>query len=435
MPNPMGLFKKKSRPRVCVIGLDGVPYGLLSDLARRGVMPAVARLIASGHLHKLKASLPEISAVSWTDFMTGADSGTHGVFGFTDFKPSSYGLRFPNFADVQAPTFWDDLGRRGRRSIIINQPSTYPARPLNGILVSGFVAVDFDKAVFPASCRAPLKEMGYQIDIDTLRAREDRAFLWEELDRTLAGRRLALDYFWREDWDYFELVVTGTDRLHHFLWSAGGNDNHPDHARFLDYYRRVDGLIERAAGAFRGLTGGDDGLFLLSDHGFCGIEQEVYLNAWLEREGYLSFSTDRPQGLEDVSENSAAFVLDPGRIYVHRRGRFPRGSVAESEAGSVLEEIAGRLARLEHEGRKVIRRVFRASEVYSGPLTSRGPDLVVLSEPGFDLKGSVKKKEVFGRTDLEGMHTWDDAFFWANRPAGDDLAIRDLSGIIMGSFD
>jgi predicted AlkP superfamily phosphohydrolase/phosphomutase len=431
----MALFKKKKRPRVCVIGLDGVPFGLLSDLARRGVMPAVGGLIESGHLHKLKASLPEISAVSWTDFMTGADSGTHGVFGFTDFKPSSYALRFPNFGDVQAPAFWDELGRRGKRSIVINQPSTYPARPLNGVLISGFVAIDPDKAVFPASRRAVLKTLGYQIDIDTLRSREDHAFLWQELDRTLAGRRKALDHFWREDWDYFELVVTGTDRLHHFLWSAGGNADHPDHARFHDYYRRVDGLIGRSAEAFRELTGGVDGLFLLSDHGFCGIEQEVHLNAWLEREGFLSFGSAAPQGLEDVSEKSTAFVLDPGRVYIHRRDRFPRGRVPESEAGGVMAEIAGRLARLEHGGRKVVRRVFRADEIYSGPLIARGPDLVVLSEPGFDLKGSVKKKEVFGRTNLEGMHTWDDAFFWADHPAGDGLAIRDLSAIIMRCFD
>ncbi|OGD20478.1 MAG: hypothetical protein A2W03_01795 [Candidatus Aminicenantes bacterium RBG_16_63_16] len=430
----MALFKKKKRPRVCVIGLDGVPHGLLSDLARRGIMPAVGRLIESGHLHKLKASLPEISSVSWTDFMTGADSGTHGIFGFTDFKPSSYSLRFPNFSDVQSETFWDELGRRGKRTIVINQPSTYPARPLSGVLISGFVAIDPDKAVFPASCRAALKDMGYQIDIDTLRAREDHAFLWEELDRTLAGRRRVLDHFWREDWDYFELVVTGTDRLHHFLWTAGEDGHHPDHARFLDYYRRVDELIDRAAGAFRDLTGGDDGLYLLSDHGFCGIVQEVYLNAWLEREGFLTFGSAEPQGLEDVSGTSAAFVLDPGRVYLHRRGRFPGGSVSDSEAGDVMTEIEGRLSRLEFGGRKVVRRIFRGAEIYSGPLTSQAPDLLVLSEPGFDLKGSVKKKEVFGRTNLEGMHTWDDAFFWANRPAGEDLAIRDLSKIIMRSF-
>jgi predicted AlkP superfamily phosphohydrolase/phosphomutase len=435
MQNPMVLFKKKKRPRVCVIGLDGVPYALLADLAGRGVMPAVGRLIESGHLHRLKASLPEISAVSWTDFMTGADSGTHGVFGFTDLKPSSYSLRFPNFADVKAETFWDELGRRGRRSIIINQPSTYPARPLNGVLISGFVAIDPDRAVYPASCRAPLKEMGYQIDIDTLKAREDHAFLWEELDRTLAGRRRALDHFWREDWDYFELVVTGTDRLHHFLWSAYGDDAHPGHARFLDYYRRVDELIDHTAAAFRGLTGGDHGLFLLSDHGFCGIDQEVYLNAWLEKAGLLSFGSAAPQGLEDIAESSAAFALDPSRIYLHRSGRFPKGWVSDPEAGAIMADIEARLSRLEFNGRKVVRRIFRGAGIYSGPLAVSGPDLVVLSEPGFDLKGSVKKKEVFGRTNLEGMHTWDDAFFWADRPAGDGLAIRHLSRIIMRIFD
>ncbi len=434
MRNPMALFKKKKRPRVCVIGLDGVPYALLSDLARRGVMPAMGRLIESGRLHRLKASLPEISAVSWTDFMTGADSGTHGVFGFTDLKPSSYSLTFPNFSDIRTETFWDELGRRGKRTIIINQPSTYPARPLNGVLVSGFVAVDPAKAFFPASCRAPLESMGYQIDIDTLRARDDQAFLWQDLDRTLAGRRRALDHLWKEDWDYFELVVTETDRLQHFLWTAYEDGDHPGHDRFLDYYRRVDELIGSAAGAFRGLTGDDEGLFLLSDHGFCGIEQEVYLNAWLVREGFLGFGSAPPQALEDVSEASAAFALDPSRIYLHRRGRFPRGSIADGEAGTVMAEIEARLLKLEYQGRKVVRRVFRGADIYSGPEAGRGPDLVVLSYPGFDLKGSLKKNEVFGRTNLEGMHTWDDAFFWANRPVGGDLAIRDLSGIIMRSF-
>lgn len=397
-------------------------------------MPAMGRLIESGCLRKLKASLPEISAVSWTDFMTGADSGTHGMFGFTDLKPASYALRFPNFSDVEKETFWEVLGRRGRRSIIINQPSTYPARPLNGVLVSGFVAIDLARAVYPAACLAPLETMGYQIDIDTLRARDDHEFLWRELSRTLAGRIKAINHFWNEDWDYFEVVITGTDRLQHLLWNAYADENHPGHANFLDYYRGVDGVIDRVAGSFRRLTDGEDGLFLLSDHGFCGIEQEVYLNAWLEKEGYLSFVSSEPQGLEEIAGTSAAFALDPSRIYLNRKGRFPRGSLSESDAATVAAEIGAGLARLEYNGRRVIRRVFGAAEIYSGPLVSRGPDLVVLSEPGFDLKGSIKKKEVFGRTVLQGMHTWDDAFFWASRETGDVLAIRDLAGVITRSL-
>ncbi len=146
---PMSIFKKKKKNRACVVGLDGVPYSLLLELARKDIMPETSKLIASGHLHRMKASLPEISAVSWTDFMTGSNSGGHGIFGFTDFKPGSYEIRFPNFLDVKKETLWDILGAAGKKCVIINQPSTYPARRVNGILISGFVAVEMSRAVFP----------------------------------------------------------------------------------------------------------------------------------------------------------------------------------------------------------------------------------------------------------------------------------------------
>jgi predicted AlkP superfamily phosphohydrolase/phosphomutase len=102
------------------------------SLAQKGIMPATSKLIDSGHIERMKASLPEISAVSWTNFMTGTNPGTHGIFGFTDFKRDSYDLRFPNFLDLKKETFWDILGDQRKRSIIINQPSTYPARKING---------------------------------------------------------------------------------------------------------------------------------------------------------------------------------------------------------------------------------------------------------------------------------------------------------------
>ena len=111
----MAILKKKKENRVCVIGLDGVPYGLLLDLAKRGIMSTVGRIVDAGRLHKMKASLPEISAVSWTNFMTGTNSGTHGIFGFTDFKPKSYELRYPNYSDVKAPPLWDTLAEQGKR--------------------------------------------------------------------------------------------------------------------------------------------------------------------------------------------------------------------------------------------------------------------------------------------------------------------------------
>jgi len=430
----MAFLKKKKKKRVCVIGLDGVPYSLLLKLAQTGIMPATGKLIDSGHLHKLRASLPEISAVSWTNFMTGTNPATHGIFGFTDLKTNSYELRFPNFLDLKKETFWDLLSNKKKRCIIINQPSTYPARQINGILISGFVAIELVKAVYPLSYKATLEQMGYQIDIDTLKSREDHTVLWKELDKTLEGRKKALNFFWKEDWDYFEFVITGTDRLQHFLWSAYEDENHQYHQNFLDYYGRVDGVLNDIVTSFQKLTEDNDGLYLLSDHGFAKIEQEVYLNAWLMKKGYLNFENSSPESLDEISESSRAFALDPNRIYLNLKDKYPRGNVEISEKKPLKEEIKKELEKLEYDGRKVIRKVFDVEEIYSGPYLLEGPDLIVLSEYGFDMKGSVKKRDVFGRTNLQGMHTWDDAFFWAKRDWGRELSISDLADIILKNF-
>jgi predicted AlkP superfamily phosphohydrolase/phosphomutase len=89
---------------------------------------------------------------------------------------------------------------------------------------------------------------------------------------------------------------------------------------------------------------------------------------------------------------------------------------------------------LEHDGAPVVQEVFDAEQVYTGPLVASGPDLIVLGQPGFDMKGSVKKKQLFGRTQLQGMHTYENAFFWAVQDYGEDLRISDLAEFIMGRF-
>jgi predicted AlkP superfamily phosphohydrolase/phosphomutase len=430
----MAIFRKKKKKKVFVIGMDGVPYSLLLDLTQRGVMPGISRLIESGHLHRMKASLPEISSVSWTNFMTGTNPGTHGIFGFTDLKKDSYQLRFPNFLDLKTETFWDRLEKLKKKCIIINQPSTYPARKINGILISGFVAIELAKAVYPLKIKPALEQMGYLIDIDTLKSREDSEFLWQELAKTLDARQKALDFFLEEDWDYFEFVITGTDRLHHFLWNAYEDEHHPNHQNFLDYYHQLDRMIVRIMESFKEQASEDSPAYILSDHGFTGIEQEVFLNAWLEKEGYLEFNSHSPQNLEELTPSSRAFALDPNRIYLNLKEKFPLGCVNQSDKNAVKEEIQRKLTSLEFRGKKVVRRVFDAQEIYSGPYVSQGPDLIVLSEYGFDMKGSVKKKDVFGRSNLQGMHTWDDAFFWADQEHGSDLTISDLPDIIMRNF-
>ncbi len=429
----MALFGRKKK-RTLVIGLDGVPHSLLEQFTADGTMPNMANLRSSGHLSKMKVTLPEISAVSWPSFMTGANPGVHGIFGFVDWKPDSYDIRFPNFRDLKAPTIWDRLGERKKRSIIINQPSTYPAREMNGVLVSGFVAISLKKAVWPIRYVSDLEEINYKVDIDTARAREDHEYLIDDLAYTLDSRMRVVDHFWKgEEWDLTEVVVTGTDRIQHYIWDALEDPSHALHGAFVDYYRRVDDFIGKLVAKFSEVSGRPEGegLFLLSDHGFCGIKQEVRVNRWLMDNGFLSFESETPGSLEDVSAESKAFALDPGRIYLNRKGRFPKGSVDFASARGIMDEIKSGLSELMCEGEPVMERVLERAEVYSGPQADHGPDIVPVGNHGYDLKGTIREKDLFGRTNLTGMHTWDDAFFWSKDAPDGEVEITQLAGKIL----
>ncbi len=419
-----------------MVGLDGVPIGLLQRLAHQSVMPRTADIIRAGGLRQMRASLPPVSSVSWSSFMTGSNPGEHGIFGFTDVSADSYRLRFPGFGDLAVPTLWDRLGEAGRRCCIINQPATYPARPVPGALVSGFVAPDLAKSVWPKEHLPALQRMGYRVDVSTERAREDPDALLAELDATLAARARAARYFWeREAWDYFQVVLTGTDRLHHFLWSAVEQDDHPRHQQAMRYYRAVDALIGDIWDWFHEGRSGDregEGVLLLSDHGFTAVEHEVRVNAWLRDHGYLSYEQQEPASVAELAAASRAFALDPGRIYLHLRGRFARGCVGPEEAPPLREELAHGLRHLTWEGEPVIERVFSRDEIYRGARSQHGPDLVAIGRNGFDLKGSTKGKEVFARTHFQGMHTWDDAFVWTLLPVSDHAEISHLAAAMLG---
>ena len=430
-------FQQASQ-RACVVGLDGVPFSMVRRFVDDGVMPRMGEIIARGAFRETTVSLPEISSVSWSSFMTGRNPGEHGIFGFTDLHPGTYTQSFPSFRDLKCETIWDRLGEQKMRSVVINQPATYPARPIHGALVSGFVAVHLDKSVFPARYLRTLRDLDYEIDLDAELVRDNPIALFRALHQLLSVRERLVDVLWSEEkWNLMEVVITGTDRLHHFLFDAYEDTAHPHHGDFLDYYRAIDGFVGRLYDRF-GELDGSGSFFVLSDHGFCRTRHEVNINTVLEDAGHLSFSGPRERGLDAIAEGAVAFGLDPSRIYIHRRGKYPRGSVADARADALVDEIGDAFLALRHEGEAVIRRVFRGRDVYTGPETARGPDLILLSTPGFDLKGRLGAEHVVSPRRLQGMHTWDDAFVVSARsdlvPAGRELTLLDVPAMILQSL-
>lgn len=419
------LDRQNNKKRVIVLGIDGVPCSLLKRFMDEGIMPNLAGIVKAGTLTDMTASIPEISSTSWTTFMTGVNPGRHGIYGFMELQKDSYKWRFPNSLDIKSDTLWDIAGRHNKKSIVLNLPSTYPARQLNGILAAGFVALDLKKATYPESAYEYLKNIGYRMDVDTQKAKESLSALSEDIQKTFEVRKKAILYFMdNHEWDLFIGTVTETDRLHHYLWESLEDNAHPQHNFFMDFYRKLDSFI---AEVYQG-AGDDTPFIILSDHGFAAIKKEVYLNYWLKEKGYLKFKKAEPQSFEDIHEDAKVFVLDPSRFYIHLKGKYKSGGVENIEYEGIRNKLRDELLSLEIDGEKVIKKVFLKEELYSGACYEDAPDLVVLPHTGYDLKGAVNKSSLTGRSQLTGGHTRDNAVFFINR----DIKERDINIIDVG---
>ena len=176
-------------------------------------------------------------------------------------------------------------------------------------------------------------------------------------------------------------VFDTSDRIQHMFWGDGSSEGTPVH----DMYRRMDSLV----GETLNRIGRKDMLIVMSDHGFTSFHTCIDFNRWLLENGYLVLE----DGVETVDTSfngvnwseTRAWSMGLAGIMLNLKGREGKGIVEPgSEASALLEEISRKLLLLENsEGKKVINAVYPSATVYTGPYTSRGPDLVIGTKAGY----------------------------------------------------
>jgi predicted AlkP superfamily phosphohydrolase/phosphomutase len=203
------------------------------------------------------------------------------------------------------------------------------------------------------------------------------------------------------------------------LYDAHDDPSHPFHERFIEYFRRIDGLF----GRFMERMGLGTRVIVLSDHGFTELKEQVYLNHILKAMGYLSFKRPDPQSPDDIHPSSKAFAMDPTRIYLNTRDRFRDGVLSSGEALELRGRLQTQFAQMRLSDVGISRslgadepddRLFAAvkakEELYSGECFAEAPDLVIVPKRGYDPKAAVNATAPVARDIFTGMHTHDDAF-------------------------
>lgn len=429
----------QQRTRLVVLGLDGLALPLAQRLCELTDLPALASLVHDSRAMQVASELPELSPVNWTSFFTACGPGEHGVYGFTRLDPASYALSITDSSHVCAPTIFDRLSSQGLVSKVLNLPNTYPAKPLRGMLVAGFVAPELTRAVHPPVLAAILARQGYILEAETARGRAEPDLLLDGLTRSLVSRQAALDLLWSGlDFDLFVYVLTETDRLFHFFLDAVLDPSHWLHDRCMKFLRLWDAAVADALERYDSLPE-PKRLVVLADHGFAPLITEVDINAWLMRAGFLRLlpGSDHSESSQwdatRIAPESRAFALDPGRIYLHDRERFGRGRLNRREALALREDIRQGLLELRFEGQPVLEAVHRGEELYQGPQAHHAPDLVCVGHPGFDLKAKFDRREIFGLFGRTGTHTTRNAIFWDSQGSRPDL-LRDTGRLVLNHF-
>ncbi|ELY90904.1 alkaline phosphatase family protein [Natrialba taiwanensis] len=433
----MGLFDRlrgDESPRVAFIGIDGVPYSLLSE--NEDLFPNMAELAADGTASEISSIVPPESSACWPSLTTGVNPGETGVYGFQDREVGTYDTYVPMGSEVQATRVWDRVQEDGRKATVMNVPVTFPPQRNVQRMVSGFLSPGLEKAAYPDDVRDYLDSLDYRIDVNPkLGHDEDKEAFIEDAHETIDARFEAFKhYFEEDDWDLFFGVFMTTDRVNHFLFKDYERDGQYKD-EFIEFYQAVDDYI----GRLRETLPEDVTLIVASDHGFTSLDYEVHFNEWLRENGWLSFNTDEPEELGDIADETRAYSFIPGRFYINLEGREPRGSVPEDEYDAVRDELKAELEALEGpEGRPVVDRVVEKEDAFRGDHDDIAPDLVAIPSNGFDLKSGFKAdSEVFTTGPRNGMHNFDDTSLYIDDPDASigDADLFDIAPTILDLMD
>lgn len=354
--------RARKGPAVIFVGLDGGDWELLDRYLAAGALPNLAALVQKGTGGALVTLHPPLSPLVWTTMMTGRSPVEHGILDFTRFHPTT-GQKEPITSDERKePAIWNMATFGGKGVAVFGLWATYPAEPVNGLLVSDrlfsfLYSEDAPPpgAVFPGARESGARDalrraeagVGYpelkaylpwlsQEEYDQRRTAKDPyshpvSALRRILVETRVYHQLALEAMARDQPDLAVVYLQGTDSIGHvfapFAPPRQAEVSAADYERYHEvperYFRYVDTLLgdyrqrAEASGAV---------IFLASDHGFL----------WDE---------GRPTELSSFAQSTAAKWHRKEGLYL-LAGPGIAASPGHREHGSVDQVCASLLALL-----------------------------------------------------------------------------------------
>jgi predicted AlkP superfamily phosphohydrolase/phosphomutase len=292
---------KKDSAKLLVIGLDSADWSLLDPLMAAGRLPHLKAFRAQAASGRMESFYPlEKSPVLWTSICTGVEPAVHGVENFvkgSDQKPVTGSA-------WHAPAIWDIIGAAGRSTLVSGMWMTFPARAINGVMVSDYLPYGREREkplaglVHPdslaeavVSCRVDPRALSHDQLARFLPAGADVA----ALERVYPQQMQKLREIWaadlgylnvarrlksQRDFDLFLFYLRGPDMISHGFYHyraadpAAWRGDRTELATFSGLVERYYEWVDEATGEVLSWFPADHPTVVASDHGFHGPRGE-----------------------------------------------------------------------------------------------------------------------------------------------------------------
>jgi len=378
--------------KVFVIGLDSAPPDLLFGKFSED-LPNIKKLIERSMYGPMESCIPAITIPAWMVMATSKTPGELGLYGFRHRKSGTYNeIWIAHSKMIKEKAIWDYLGEAGYKSILIGVPPSYPPKKINGWMISCFITPNAQtQYTYPAELKKEVENVVGEYIFDVPFRREARDEVKEQIWEMTKRRFEVIRYLIQEkDWNYFEFVEIGLDRIHHAFWKYFDKEHHlyEPNSKYKnvipDYYK----LLDEEIGKTLKLLDEDTAVVMVSDHGIKRMKGAFVINQWLIEEGLLKIRN--PEILKsgkqvkfdelDVDWSSTVAWGWGGyyaRVFLNVKGREPNGVISLSEYEKVRDEVAERIKAIRGpNGEKWDTKVFYPERIYP---ETRGdkPDMMV----------------------------------------------------------
>jgi len=277
-----------NRQKTLIIGIDGICWEYLNPLLQTNKLPNLSKIITKGSKGIARSTLPPISAVAWSSFMTGKDPVNHGILDWCTKNPKNNTFRPVYASDRRGKAFWRYLTENGYQVGVYNLPLTYPPEEGTRFFFSGFDSpANLNKRVRPQELFEPLLQKygaGFlQIPDKNLPMQDSgqRQFINLYIEHINKQTLVALELMEKYDLDVLVINFMILDHTSHRL-----KDFSLVEEGIMAVDKNLGKFLERYPGA---------NYILFSDHGSIRINKILFIYNWLEQIGLIELNEEKRQ--------------------------------------------------------------------------------------------------------------------------------------------